>query len=131
VTAYGKRLALCWGQTGTYDTEPQASQCPWPLRTTDLSCYWEIWLEALERGFKGDQGQSWDAFTTQAMASTPEDVHDDRGILFMMDLLALTDSTPLEQCYPNALLNKFNSKLAFGDKKAAWRREHEGPHLCW
>jgi hypothetical protein len=95
VMAYGgKRLALCWGQTCTYDTEPQASQGPCPLRTAALSCYWKLWLEALERGFEGDQGQAWDNFTTQAMSSIPEDIRDDRYILSMTDLLALTDSTP-------------------------------------
>jgi hypothetical protein len=52
------------------------------------------------------------------MASIPEDVHDDRDILSMTDLLALKDSIPPEQFYPNALLNQFDSKLAFGDTKS-------------
>jgi hypothetical protein len=112
-----KRLALCGGQSSTNDTEPQASQGPWPLWTAALSCYWKLLLEALERGFEVDQGQSWDNFTAQAMASIPEDVHDDRDILSTMDLLALVESTPPERCYPNALLNQFDSELAFGDKK--------------
>jgi hypothetical protein len=43
VMKYGrKRLALCWGQTGTYDTESQASQGPWHLRTAAISCYWKL-----------------------------------------------------------------------------------------
>jgi hypothetical protein len=113
-----KRLALWWGQSGTCDTEPQAIQGPCPLRTAALSCFWKLWLEALERGFEVYQGQAWDNFTAQAMASIPEDVHDDRDIVSMTDLLALTDITPSERCYPNALLNQFNSKLAFGDTKS-------------
>jgi hypothetical protein len=66
-----KRLALCWGQSGTYDTEHQTSQGPWPLLTVYLSCFWKLWLEALERGFEGNKGQAWNDFTAQAMTSTP------------------------------------------------------------
>jgi hypothetical protein len=50
----GKKLALCWVQPRTYNTEPQKSQGPWTLRTTALSCFLKLWLEALERGFQGD-----------------------------------------------------------------------------
>jgi hypothetical protein len=110
-----KRLALWWGQSGTCDTEPQAIQGPCPLRTAALSCFWKLWLEALEIGFEGDQGQARDNFTAQAMDSIFEEVHNDRDILSMTDLLALVDSTPPERCYPNALLNQFDSKFAFGD----------------
>jgi hypothetical protein len=119
MTDGGKWLALCWGQTGTYNMEPRVSQGPWPLRTAALSCYWKLWLEDLERGLEVNQGQEWEDVTTQAMASIPKDVRDDRDILSMTDLLALTDSPPPEQCYPNALLNQFDSKLAFGDTKSS------------
>jgi hypothetical protein len=90
----GKKLALCWGQSGTNNTEHQTSQRPCPLWKTDLSCFWKLWLEALERGFQGDQDQAWNEFTAQAMDSIPEDVRDNRDILSITDLLALTDSTP-------------------------------------
>jgi hypothetical protein len=76
-------------------------------------------MEALERGFEGDQGQAWDVFKTQTMASIPEDVRDKRDILSMTDLLALTHSTPLERCYHNALLNQFDLKLALGDTQSS------------
>jgi hypothetical protein len=48
----GKQMALCWGQAGTYDTEPQTSQGSWPLRAAALSCYWKLWLEALKKRSK-------------------------------------------------------------------------------
>jgi hypothetical protein len=122
----GKRLTLCWGQSDTYDTEPHTSQGPWSLRTAALSCFWKFWLEALGRGFEGDQVQAWNNFTAHVMASIPEDIRDDRDILSMMDLQALTDSTPPEQCHPNALLNQFDSKITCRDTKIsmeerAWR----------
>jgi hypothetical protein len=53
------------------------------------------------------------------MAITPVDVHNDKDILSMMDLLALAEITPPERCYPNALLNKFDSQLDFGDTKSS------------
>jgi hypothetical protein len=59
-----------------------------------------VLLEALERVFKDEQGHAWDDFTTQAMASIPEDVRDDRDILSMTGLLALTDSTPPRTMLP-------------------------------
>jgi hypothetical protein len=34
-----KQMVLCWGKVGTYDTEPQTSQGPWPLQAVTLSCY--------------------------------------------------------------------------------------------
>jgi hypothetical protein len=84
-----------------------------------FSCFWELWLEALERGFHGDQDQARNEFTIHSMASIPEDVRDDRYILSMTDLLALTDITPPERCYPNTLLNHFYSQLAFGNTKSS------------
>jgi hypothetical protein len=118
----GKNMALCWGQAGTYDTELQTNQCPWPLRSTSLSCYWKLWLEALDKGFKGDEGQAWKKFTAQAMASIPEDVHNNINILSMADLMALTDIIPPHWCYHNALLIAFNSQLSFGDTQSVEER---------
>jgi hypothetical protein len=86
-----------------------------------LSCYWKLWLEALEKGFQGDEGQAWNEFTAHAMASIPEDVRYNRDILSMMDVLALTESTPPERCYNNALLNVFNSQLDCGDTKSSMK----------
>jgi hypothetical protein len=51
------------------------------------------------------------------MASIPEDVRDNRDILSMMDLLALTDSTPRNNATQNTLMTQFDSKLTFGDTK--------------
>jgi hypothetical protein len=45
MTDGGKRFTLCWGKTGTYDTEPRASQGHWPLRPAALSCYWKLCKE--------------------------------------------------------------------------------------
>jgi hypothetical protein len=116
----GKKMTLCWGQAETCNMEPQISQGPWPLRATALSCYWKLWLEALEKWFNGDKGQAWNVFTAKAMASIPEDVRDDRDILSMMNCMALTDIIPPDRCYPNALLTAFNSQLAFGDTKISF-----------
>jgi hypothetical protein len=69
-----KKMELCWVQAGTYNTEPKTSQGQCPLRSEALSCHWKLWLEALGKGFKGDEGQAWNKFTAQAMASIPEDV---------------------------------------------------------
>jgi hypothetical protein len=53
------------------------------------------------------------------MAIIPKDVRDDRDILSMMDLMALTDILPPEICYPNALFTTFDSQFAFGDTKSS------------
>jgi hypothetical protein len=112
-----KKMALCWGQAGSYDTEPKTSQGPWPLRAAALSCYWKLWMDALGKGFKGDEGHAWNEFTAQSMVRIAEDFHDDKDILSMMDFMAITDTHPPGQWYPNALLTAFNSQLTFGDTK--------------
>jgi hypothetical protein len=54
------------------------------------------------------------------MDSIPEDAHNDRDILFMTDLLALTyNPPPPKRYYPNALLNQFDSKLAFRETESS------------
>jgi hypothetical protein len=90
----GRKMALFWVQTGTYDMGPHTSQGPWPLRAAALSCYWKLWLEALDKGFNGNEGQAWNKFTTQSMDSITEDVREDRDILSMADLMALTTPPP-------------------------------------
>jgi hypothetical protein len=114
-----KKMVLCWGQAGTYSMEPQTSQGPWPLRAAALSFYWNLWLEALDKGLKYEEGQAWNKFTAQAMAIIPEAVRNDRDILSMIDLLVLRDITPPDQCYHNALLTAFNLQLTCGDTKSS------------
>jgi hypothetical protein len=109
----GKKIALCWGQSITYDRDPPASQGPWPLTPAALSCFWKLWLEALILGFDANQASAWDDYTTLSMEITPKDVHDDRCILPVADLLALTETHPLETCYPDALCSAFLSRFAF------------------
>jgi hypothetical protein len=113
----GKKMALCWGQAGKNNTEPPTSQCRWPLRAAALSCYWKLWLEALDEGFTGDEGRAWNEFTAQAMASIPEDFQDNIHIFSMTDLMPPRDINPPDRCYPAALLTAFNSQLDFVDKK--------------
>jgi hypothetical protein len=92
--------------------------CP-PLRAAALSCYWKLWLEAMDKGFKGDKGQVWDKFTALTMSSIPEDIRNDRDLLSMTDLLDIMDILPPEKCYLNALSTTFHSHFAFGDTKSS------------
>jgi hypothetical protein len=70
-----------------------------PVQAAALSYYWKLWLGALHKGFKGDECQALNEFNNQAMANIHEDVHNDRQILSMMDLMALTDP-PSQQMLP-------------------------------
>jgi hypothetical protein len=114
-----KKMAICWGQTGTYDTEPPVSQWHLSLKAAALSCYWKLWLEALDKGFEGNEAQAWNDVTTLVMKSIPEDVRDDRDILSMMDMLALTYILPPEACYPSALCSAFHSHSVFEERKSS------------
>jgi hypothetical protein len=66
----------------------------------------------VDKGFKGDEGQAWNEFTTLAMASIPEDKRDDRDILSMMEPMALVNVLPPERFYPHALCTAFHSQFA-------------------
>jgi hypothetical protein len=71
----------------------------------------------MERGFEGDQGQACEKLTTQAMDSIPKDVRDDRDILSVMDLLALTDSVNTSGKAGAQILH-----LPLGDDSPPWGR---------
>jgi hypothetical protein len=74
--------------------EHPVSQGPWPLKAAALSCYWKLWMEALDKGFEGDEAQAWNRFTNLIMKIIHEDVRDDRDVLSVSDLLALTEILP-------------------------------------
>jgi hypothetical protein len=75
------------------------------------------------KGFKGDEAQAWNEFTTLAMNSIPDDVRNDRNFLSVMDMLALTDILPPEICYPSTLCTTFHSRFAFGDTKISMEEQ--------
>jgi hypothetical protein len=70
----------------------------------------------MDKGFKADEGHTWNEFTSLAMSSTPEDVCDDIDILSMMVYMALRDILPPKRCYRNTLCTVFHLKFASGDR---------------
>jgi hypothetical protein len=112
-----KTFTLCWGQLGHTARNPRQTKALGPFGGRLLpfsgSSGRRPW-KGVSTAIKTRRGTSsppkpWPA--SQRTSTT------NRDIVSMAGLLALTDSTPPERCYPNALLNQFDSQSAFGDTK--------------